>query len=754
MFVGVTKRGPLGEPTRILSYGEFERTFGADDSISQVSAQIRQFFINGGSQAYVTRVANDPKTASLVLKNAAGVDVMTVAAAEPGESGNGIHVEVDYATAAPEATFNLRVYRLAPDARGNLVVEVEEYFRELQVADSSASRYAAAVVAAESQLIRITVAALPGSPAPGFSISGLLFANNAAIPTFLTTALGVSSLLNAFRVSVDGTRFVSVVLAPGDTSASAIASAINTTLGLNGISATVAVSFVEGVAGQVAYVRIASVKVSGSVRFMRAEDSAHDLAGVLGLGAEQGGLDFGPYATFRPAPTGYVSGGGDPIVSLLNFGLATPTTLEAWSLVEGGGRSFGATPDFSPLGAATKFHAGPDAPLAGSIGSLRNVRRNLNALAASIRGEAGARWNVATSGTRLILTPRFGDPIGDLGVRVTSSGDYDLGTGIFAALPNSKAVQLGAVSATYPFASTAVRGTNGNPPGLSDYSAAYQAISSKVDVFNLLILPEAATDTPANRLARWGEASSFCQRERAFLLVDPDPSWKSVSDVEAGLSDLRSGLVKDHSALYWPRVVAAGSSKPIDPSGTIAGLMARTDASRGVWKAPAGLEASLLGIRSVDVRMSDAENGVINPLAVNAIRSFPNGIVSWGARTNDGANANASADYRYVPVRRTALFIEESLYRGLQFAVFEPNDEPLWAQIRLAAGAFMNNLFRQGAFQGQKARDAYFVKCDAETTTQNDINLGIVNVQVGFAALKPAEFVVLTLTQRAGEVSI
>ena len=133
--------------------------------------------------------------------------------------------------------------------------------------------------------------------------------------------------------------------------------------------------------------------------------------------------------------------------------------------------------------------------------------------------------------------------------------------------------------------------------------------------------------------------------------------------------------------------------------------------------------------------------------------SFPHGVVSWGARTMVGFNNSGNDDYRYVPVRRLALFIEESLYRGLQFAVFEPNDEPLWAQIRLAAGAFMNNLFRQGAFQGQKASDAYFVKVDSETTTQNDINLGIVNVVVGFAPLKPAEFVIITLKQLAGQVS-
>src|SRR5262249_11278389 len=151
-----------------------------------------------------------------------------------------------------------------------------------------------------------------------------------------------------------------------------------------------------------------------------------------------------------------------------------------------------------------------------------------------------------------------------------------------------------------------------------------------------------------------------------------------------------------------------------------------------VWKAPAGLEADLRGVLGVAVPMSDAENGILNPLALNAIRAFPNGIVTWGARTMDGFDNSGNDDFKYVPVRRFELFIEESLVRGLKFAVFEPNAEPLWAQIRVAAGAFMNNLFRQGAFAGATKTEAFFVKVDAETTTQNDINLGIVNVLVGF----------------------
>jgi phage tail sheath protein FI len=137
---------------------------------------------------------------------------------------------------------------------------------------------------------------------------------------------------------------------------------------------------------------------------------------------------------------------------------------------------------------------------------------------------------------------------------------------------------------------------------------------------------------------------------------------------------------------------------------------------------------------------------------VNCIRNFPvYGTVLWGARTRRGADEEAD-EYKYIPVRRLALYMEESLFRGLKWVVFEPNDEPLWAQIRLNVGAFMHNLYRLGAFQGKTPREAYFVKCDRETTTQNDINQGVVNVLVGFAPLKPAEFVVLKIQQMAGQI--
>jgi phage tail sheath protein FI len=284
----------------------------------------------------------------------------------------------------------------------------------------------------------------------------------------------------------------------------------------------------------------------------------------------------------------------------------------------------------------------------------------------------------------------------------------------------------------------------------------------KTDLFNILCIPP---DTRAGDTAPpvWQGALAYCVSRRAMLIVDSPAAWSANPDTAAatavaGLDAL--GLVGTsarNAALYFPRVfesdpLAGGRIDRFVPCGLIAGAYARMDSQRGVWKAPAGLDATLNGTQGLDANLTDLENGELNPIGVNVLRQFPlSGRVIWGARTLRGSDQLAD-QYKYVPVRRLALFIEESLFRGTKFVVFEPNAEPLWAQIRLNVGAFMNGLFRQGAFQGQTPRDAYFVRCDSDTTTQNDIDLGIVNIIVGFAPLKPAEFVVIQIQQIAGQV--
>ena len=277
----------------------------------------------------------------------------------------------------------------------------------------------------------------------------------------------------------------------------------------------------------------------------------------------------------------------------------------------------------------------------------------------------------------------------------------------------------------------------------------------KADIFNILCIPPYTNQSDVDQTVI-DQAVKYCETRRAIFLVDPPLDWKSPKDAIAGV-DARVSARSSNSALFFPRLVEANpllnnQLQSFVPCGAVAGIFARTDTQRGVWKAPAGIDATFVGVSDLSVHLTDDENGQLNPIAINCLRSFPIvGRVVWGSRTARGADV-LSDDYKYIPVRRLALYIEESLFRGTKWVVFEPNDEPLWAQIRLNVGAFMQTLFRQGAFQGTTPRDAYFVKCDKETTTQNDINLGIVNIVVGFAPLKPAEFVVIKLQQIAGEI--
>lgn len=285
----------------------------------------------------------------------------------------------------------------------------------------------------------------------------------------------------------------------------------------------------------------------------------------------------------------------------------------------------------------------------------------------------------------------------------------------------------------------------------------------KADLFNLLCVPP---DRPGGDVpeAFWPDAARYCKVRRAFLIVDAPAAWGRALDDVAGqvvkkLPDLGLQIEESrNAALFFPRLREAdpqrgGSIQEFCACGAVAGVFARTDAQRGVWKAPAGTDATLTGVSGFQAVLTDAECGRLNPKGVNCLRSFPvYGKVIWGARTMRGDD-QLSDDYKYVPVRRLALYIEESLFRGTKWVVFEPNDEPLWAQIRLNVGAFMHSLFRQGAFQGTSPREAYFVKCDKETTTQDDVNRGIVNILVGFAPLKPAEFVIIRIQQIAGQLA-
>ncbi len=451
-----------------------------------------------------------------------------------------------------------------------------------------------------------------------------------------------------------------------------------------------------------------------------------------------------PAVTDRPAQTGTTSGA-------LNLGALPANGTIAVSLNGNAAGSF--TVDPVPTTTASALAAALQS-------ALRAASAQLSQATVEVVGSASTqqmlRIKAGTDDPADLLT--FADSVGTL---AQTLGINDAGRS------NVQQYELGASSAAGAQAlPNGLRevGYDGGLPGATDLigsellrTGMYALL--EVDLFNLLCIPDTMrlADPAAGQVA--AAAIALCEAERAFYILDvpqSDSTRDEVDEIQQWL-DENASLRHRNDALYFPRPQIADPRNEfrlrlIASSGTMAGLYARTDGSRGVWKAPAGTEAGLRGVQKLEYKLTDAQNGVLNPLAINCLRNFPVfGNVSWGARTLDGADQRAS-EWKYIPVRRTALFIEESLFRGTQWVVFEPNDEPLWAQIRLNVGAFMHNLFRQGAFQGTTPREAYFVKCDKETTTQNDIDNGIVNIVVGFAPLKPAEFVIIKLQQIAGQI--
>lgn len=440
----------------------------------------------------------------------------------------------------------------------------------------------------------------------------------------------------------------------------------------------------------------------------------------------------------------YLNGGGDAVVvRVAHGGDAVPEQNAGTASVDAGGLGLRATGPGAWANSLQVEVTYPSAADAADVAAGQSVAPD--DLFSLVIRESSAADSFAE--TFLNLTVVDGPRRADVVLAASRLVDLD------GALPADRPIE-----GTYTVTDSGA-GRDGAVPGADDYEGDEDAKTGlyallKADLFNILCIPP---PTPSGDLpdTLWATAAGFCAEHRAFLVVDP-PSSATIDTVAgwATADAALTGMNMRNAALYFPRIrrpdpLRGGAAGDFAACGAIAGTYARTDGSRGVWKAPAGIEAGLAGVNGLTVPLTDAENGRLNPAGINCLRTFRGvGTVIWGSRTLRGADV-LTDEYKYVPVRRLALFLEETLYRNTQWVVFEPNDEPLWAQIRASIGAFLQDLFRRGAFQGSTPREAYFIRCDADTTTQYDIDRGIVNILVGFAPLKPAEFVVIGIQQKA-----
>lgn len=605
-FVGTAMRGPVNKAVHLLSYSDFERNFGGLSTDSEMSYAVRAFFINGGSDAWVVRLAGAATAATQTLKDVALAAVLDITALDQGLSGNSIKSRVEYL--GSDDTLKLTFSYTNP---ANPSDTTSESFLNLSM-NSSNPNFVEAVINGASNLVTVQRTASLAGLSFGTSTSGFLTTTGDGLGTLIDVSTLIDSGHNQFQVSMNGLSPVPVQLAASDATGAtfgdklaALCTAIQTKVVAQGYAGFTCapdgpkqrIVMTSGVNGEHSSVAVLP-------------GSQNDLSARLKLGALSGGDEVEATAVLRPVEM-------------------------------------------------------PDTYL------------------------SGATESAVDDSNRYVTY---------IGSRADRKGIYAL---------------------------------------------------ESVDLFNLICLPGVSDPGILS------DTVSYCNERRAFLIVDP-PSTVTTPDQMNTLITGSSLPKSDHAAVYYPWINLAdplnsGKNRLTAPSGTMAGIYARTDSTRGVWKAPAGTEATL-SAQGVGYVLTDLENGTLNPLGVNCLRLFPvYGTLAWGARTLMGADQMTS-DWKYIPVRRTALFLEESLYRGTKWVVFEPNDEPLWSQIRLNVGAFMQTLFRQGAFQGSSPRDAYFVKCDNETTTQDDINRGVVNILVGFAPLKPAEFVIIQIQQMAGQI--
>ena len=778
-FVGYTARGIDNRAEQIFSFADYERLFGGLASDSELSYAVQQFFANGGNEAYVVRT---PRAGATDAQVAFGG--MTFSALSSGTWANGqLLLDVDFNGLAQAVPGSVALTKNSATVTGTgtsftTTLKVNQFL--VFASDSSQTLYQINAIASDTSLTLTpkfagtttasTTAALIVDPlAFNLTVTDLVDGTTEPFPN-----VSLNNALNNYVVPVlndpdFGSRLVNVSVAGSPAAAPTVSGIVGTALVISGVTNT----------------------LGGSTALVGTVALTNGSATVTGTGTKfTTALTSGQWLVFASDPTQtlyQVSAiASDTSLSLATkfagaTAASTTATISNTTAANNSGVQINVTlpSNLPPLPIDVKVFPQNGAISLTVSGLASQLQKALNAALSVQMPGASVQCSVFGIGAGQAIRinaslPQVPDAVITIVAPSAVSGLTDASATLGLSAPASQNVAHYTLGTTHVWKQQTGSNSGGDGTGLPGTNeligdpASFSGIYAldKVDLFNLLSIPDASRSAPGNPSALdpsvdpnsiYAVAIALCDSRRAFLLVDALPT---INTVPRAVDWITTALtIHDaNSAAFFPRLRLPDplnnfQLRTFAPSGVVAGLYGRIDSTRGVFKAPAGTEATLSGVQALVYKLTDAENGVLNPLGLNCFRTFPvYGSVLWGARTLLGADAETS-QWKYVPVRRVALFLEESLYRGTQWVVFEPNDEPLWSAIRLNVGAFMQDLFRKGFFQGQTPSQAYFVKCDSETTTQTDINLGVVNIVVGFAPLKPAEFVIIKIQQLAGQTA-
>lgn len=758
-FVGAAQMGPVKKAKLVTNFQEFENTYGGPVAGDALAHAVRSFFVNGGSKMYVVRVVGPGAAiADISIKDRKGAKTLTIQAANEGAWGNKLDLVITDGVADSGNEFNIQVYRDRSDLVPPLSPLLLETHNDLSM-NPAAKNFVENVIAENSKYIVAIVDPVNKATAlPGTSRSAPLRVGNGADELKLGAGVGgnggtetiggvgtrgssrsdVNPSTNppadqrkfVINLNLDGEREITIppTAATGDAIAAAIEAAVRALTANTGTKQPAYSGFdctydQSANPGNPSYLLESGTVGAGSqVVVTNSTSTAISLAaGVKKFVVEIDG--DGPHVVTLPAAA---QNDGVTIANAIQTAVRNLTPKRA-------ANALAFNPGFTCSYENDQTNEGNPSFLLTS-----GTPAGLGRLKSSVRVTNAPTDNVAGT-LKLGLT--------NLGAEVGGSAVLRPANSKAPGFPGDTEYHMGDAFETANIAGPPVFGADGAIPQAAEYMDGLPALDVIRDV-NIVAVPGIGDAA----VVAFG--ANYCAvRGDCFFIGDTNRTDDEVDEAQDFITSLT--VKSSYAAVYFPWLKmidpTGQSAEPISvpPSGFVAGMYARIDAKRGVWKAPAGTEANIGGAVGLVAAITDAQQDFLNPIGMNVLRQFPaSGLVIWGSRT---LATKSDPEYRYVPVRRTAIYLEQSIYNGIQWAVFEPNDEDLWASLRLNVGAFMMLQFRAGAFQGKTPKDAFFVKCDNQTTTQGDIDAGVVNILVGFAPLKPAEFVILRLTQIVGQ---